>query len=173
MENHKSQLVCLFAFYYVMGFSLMIPSCVRIAPDQETRMTDAADSPVLVAAESDTSEQKIAGHILERINLLIKEQAKLHPDPKKAYSTPGFPVDSEARIRVIVVTNCDADQTPAIIAERKIKALGGTVRSNHVTSDGPIEMDCWLPYEAVKELARLPEVTGIHGFPIATTHDLP
>jgi hypothetical protein len=169
MENHKSQLVCLLAFSCVIGFSFTILSCVRISLFEGTKLADTADGEARVPADSVSQDQKIASFILERINLMIREQAKFHPDPKNTYSTRGLPVDNKARVRVIVTTNCDADQTPAIIAERKIKALGGTVRSNHVTSAGPIEMDCWLPYEAVKEIAKLPEVSGIHGIPFGET----
>ncbi|MGH7595479.1 MAG: S8 family serine peptidase [bacterium] len=170
MERYKFVFACLLVFACIIAFEFATISYALFTPEQETKINAAADSTARAAANPPPHEMKIASFILQRINRMIQENAKNHPEPEKKYSTRIMRVDKAARILVNVALLRGSAKLDTNIVVEKIRAFGGAVKTiSNPLSDYPIEIYCWLPYDTVKAIAKLQKVANISGIGIGTT----
>lgn len=170
MERYTFRFVGILALAGIILFGFAALSYAQYTPEQEARLNAMVDSTARAAANLPPHEKKISSFILQRINRMIQEQAKRHPNPEEKYSIRGMRVDKSARVLVNVALprgSAKAD-TNAVVA--KIREFGGAVKTvSNPMSDYPIEIYCWLPYDTVKAIARLPKVANITGIGVWTT----
>jgi|GEM_PF-1665358 len=152
------------SLYLLVCFScfLATASLAQITEEQEAKINAAARNAEEIAQNLPANEKKIAWFILERINKMIAENAKANPNVKKEYSLKDLPVDEYGRMHVNVSLLLSASSADTIIVKNKIKELGGSVRKINIPRIFyPIEIYCWIPYEAIKEVAKLPVLGNI------------
>ena len=168
MKILKSKFVHVALLVFVSGILLATSAKAQFSAAQEARINAAVDSATRAMKNLPLHEKKIAAFILVKINRMIQEKAKLHPDPKKKYSAPGVAVDEKARVLVNVALRRGFPKSDTMAIVRKIRQLSGTVKTvSNPQSDYPVEIYCWLPYEAVKEIGKLDEVANISSIGIA------
>jgi len=116
-------------------------------------------------------EKKIATFILTRINKMIAENAKDSPNIQEKYGTWGFPVDAAGRVQVNVALLLTTPRADSVLVTSKIRKLGGTVRLvSSPLGNYPVEIYCWLPYDIIKEIAKLSQVGNISSIGLWTTY---
>ena len=130
--------------------------------EQQARINAAARKAEEEARNLPDHEKKIATFILERINKMIRENAKDNPNVKKEYSSAGLLVDDSGRLQVNVALLMSAPKSDNVVVANKIRELAGSVRliSNPKTRY-PVEMYCCIPYEAVKVVSKLRQIGNI------------
>jgi len=170
MKILKSKFAHWTVLFFVSGVLLATNTKAQFSDAQEARINASVDSLKRIAANLPPHEKKITWFILKRINLMIQEQAKFHPDPKKKYSVPSMAVDEKARVLLNVALRRGASKSDTIEVARRIRELGGRVKTvSKPQSDYPVEIYCWLPYEVVKEIAKMEKIASISGMAVART----
>jgi hypothetical protein len=101
---------------------------------------------------------------------MIAENAKDQLNIKEKYDIWGFPVDAAGRVQVNVALLLTTPRADSVLVTSKIRKLGGKVRLvSQPLGNYPVEIYCWLPYEIVKEVAKLPQVGNISSIGLWTT----
>ena len=107
-------------------------------------------------------EKKIATYILSRINKMIAENAKDNRDILRRYRTRAFRVDENGLVLVNVALLKSTPQVDRAFVVDKIREFGGKLRP--ISERGnkyPREIYCWLPYDVIKDIAKIPQVGRI------------
>ena len=103
------------------------------------------------------AEKKIHPWILNKIDLMHTESARANPNVKELYSTKNIPVDDLGRLFIVVKAK---SLVKTKFIEIEIKALGGKIYAQDLAGSCWVYR-CWMPYEKIRELAKLYEVKNI------------
>lgn len=161
MFKMKKYIMTLFSLIIIFSSLFKTVSFAQFTEEQEAKINAAVRKAEEKARNLPAHEKKIAWFILTRINRMIKEDAKNNPNVIKEYSSKGFCVDENGRVQVNVALLRSAKSSSEVVAN-KISKLGGRVRLiSNPLGNYPVEMYCWIPYEAIKEVAKLKQVGNI------------
>ncbi len=137
-------------------------SYAQFTQDQEAKMNEIARQAKEIVKNLPRHEKKIQGYIRKRINKMIEENAKGDPNIKEKYSSDDLLVDQSGRMHVNVSLFLSASASDTLAVTRKIVEVGGVIQKVTIPNFRfPINIYCWIPYEAIKEIAKLESVGGI------------
>ena len=172
MKKQSSKPIMLWApIWALLGIILVTgKGYSQLTKEQEAKFNAQADSVIQASLNLPAHEKKIDSFILQQINKMIKENAKNAPDMSKKYSVSGMPVDSNGRVLINVMLPRGSSFADTSIIVRQILREGGKIKIiSRPKFDYPIEINCWVPYEKVKEIAKLDKVSNISSIGIWET----
>jgi len=111
------------------------------------------------------AEKKISPLILKKIDLMTTENARANPKVKEVYYTKSIPIDDLGRLLIDVKAK---SLVKTKFIEIEIKALCGKIIAEDLAGSCWV-YKCWMPYEKIRELAKLYEVKNISTIPYFIT----
>ena len=160
------------SFAIAILFMLVSASFAQWPDKKEAQINAAVKRAEQKAKNLPDNEKKIEWFVLQRINKMIANNAKLDHNVKAHYSSDILFSDDSGRLYVDVALLLSASRSDISFIKNKIKEAGGKIKFvSNPQFQYPVEIYCWLPYYAIKEIAKLPQVGNISavGVPMSRT----
>ncbi|MGH2567550.1 MAG: hypothetical protein ACRDGA_04370 [Bacteroidota bacterium] len=165
-------------FLIAMLAMLGLKATAQTKHEIEERIRASADSVEAVAKSLPESEKKIEWNVLQQLNKMLAENAasiRGTSEMKGRYSSKRIPVDEDGQIYLNVQLLLSSIPSDTLVIVQRINSVGGKVTRVFVPNRAyPIEIYCWVPFDAIKAVALLPNVGNIRpiGFPVTRTGDV-
>jgi hypothetical protein len=159
MKRFKTRITGWLTFCFIVGLGYIAGAQAQYTPEQEAKINAAVKKAEEEARNLPAHEKKLESYLLKLVNKMTAENAKAQKDIPKKYGNRSTQIDAQGRLFVRIRSASVAD---TLKIRNEVINRGGKIYRIVISRVGfSPSVAAWVPYDQIKELAKMPQVGAV------------